>query len=110
MNTMRACLLPALLLLLLSACSMEQIDREWDAWVEDHNQCEVVEDCVLVYPGCPLGCYTAVNAEHEDEAARLADDLIARWSMGARDCAYDCTSAEVDCVEDVCEAIQTDEF
>ena len=97
-------------LLLASACSIEQIDREWDGWVDDHSQCEVTEDCVLVYPGCPLGCSSGVNAEYEDEANRLAEDLINRWSMGTRDCAYDCISSEVECVDDRCEVIQSEEF
>lgn len=109
MKLIRATLVFAALLLVCS-CSMEQIDRQWDTWVDEHNMCEVVQDCVLVYPGCPLGCYAGVSVEHEDEANRLADDLINRWSMGTRDCAYDCISAEVECVDQVCEVIQTEEF
>ena len=105
-----ATLLLAAAVLFGSACSMEQIDREWDSWVGEHDQCEVIEDCVLVYPGCPLGCYAAINGEHEAEANRLADDLINRWSMGTRACAYDCISAEAECVDDRCEVIQTEEF
>ena len=111
MQTMiRTTLLLTAAVLFASGCSMEQIDAEWDTWVDGHNQCEQTADCALVYPGCPLGCYAGVAAEYEDEAARLADDLINRWSMGTRNCDYDCISAEVECVEERCEVIQTEEF
>jgi hypothetical protein len=110
MQTMIRTTFLAAVLLFVSACSMEQIDREWHGWVEGHSQCEVVQDCVQVYPGCPLGCSAGVSVEHEDEANRLADDLIARWSMGIQDCAYDCVATELDCVEERCEVVQADEF
>lgn len=100
----------ALALSCASGCSMEQVDARWEDWVQRHNECELPQDCVLVYPGCPLGCYSAVNAEHEEDAYRVADELVRQWSMGTRGCAYDCISAEVDCVDLRCEVIPTEDY
>ena len=81
-------------LLALVGCVTEQgIQDRWDAWVEDHGACEVPEDCAVVYPGCPLGCYEAVAAEHAAEAEEVADRLIRRYELGGRACAYDCVEA-----------------
>ena len=78
-------------LLLLVACATEEgIQARWDSFVEDHRACETAEDCVLVYPGCPLGCYEAVAAEHAEEAEVYADRLIGRYEAFGRSCAYDC--------------------
>ena len=77
--------------LLLSGClSFDAAGERWDAWVDEHNSCEIADDCVVVYTSCPLGCWTTVNASFEDEAHEVADDLVRRVEAGGANCAYDC--------------------
>lgn len=78
----------------VGAClSMDGAKDRWLAWVADHDDCEVADDCVVVYTECPLGCWSAVNAEYEAEAQREADDLVQAYERGGRACAYDCLAA-----------------
>jgi hypothetical protein len=69
-----ACLL-ALGAAVLAACapSEEEIQREFDDVVAGANACETADECVLVYPDCPLGCFVAVNAANADEVDAKAD-------------------------------------
>lgn len=94
-------------LLPLAGClSSDAAGDRWDDWVDEHNSCEAPEDCVVVYPGCPLGCGSAVNADYEDEANDKADDLVSRYEMPGRSCDYDCMADRgADCVDSVCEVI-----
>jgi len=92
-----------LMVVLLAAtgcASEERIQDQWDDWVDENNTCEVADDCALVYPGCPLGCFTAVSADAVDAADEKADDLIRRYELGGRACDYDCMAAG----EPVCDA------
>lgn len=88
--------------LALSGCSDEKVTEQWDAWVEDNNTCEAVDDCELVYPGCPLGCASAVNVDAVDEAYEKSDALVRRYEFGGRSCDYDCAAAEVACDAGTC--------
>lgn len=85
----RALLLAAVV---LAGCpsSEERIQTRWDAFVAENNTCEVDADCAAVYPGCPLGCATAIRADAVEAGAEVADDLIRRYERGGRSCAYDC--------------------
>lgn len=84
----------ALCALALVACVTEEgIQERWDAWVDDHDACEVADDCGLVYPGCPLGCYDTVHVDFVEEAEAEADRLITRWERGGRACDYGCMEA-----------------
>lgn len=81
------------LLLLVACASEEDVQAQWQEFLADHRACEVDEDCVLVYPGCPLGCYDTVAAEHAEEAEETADRLIRRYETFGRSCSYDCIAA-----------------
>ena len=81
-------------LFLLAGCmTADGAQERWDSWVQEHNQCDVPEDCTLVYPSCPLGCFEAVSTEFADEARDTADRLIARYERGGVTCDYDCIEA-----------------
>ncbi len=72
---------------------------EFERWVRHHNSCEVVEDCVVIEPGCPLRCYEAVNAAHVDEAYRQAREARRHYQK----CWYDCVwMAELVCDDGTC--------
>lgn len=92
-------------LLLLAGClSSEGASEQWAAWVDDHNACEQVSDCVIVYTECPLGCASAVHADFEDEAEEEADRLVRRYESGGRSCAYDCREpGDLVCEADGCQ-------
>lgn len=62
-----------------------------EARVEDRldeaNYCESADECVEVYPGCPLGCVRLVNEAEVGDVQALID----RYHRQHRDnCAYDC--------------------
>lgn len=92
------------ILTLWAGClSMEGADRRWEEWVAEHDDCAAPEDCVVVYTECPLGCWTAVAAEHEQAAIDEAESLVAAVERGGRSCAYDCLVAgEPECVDGAC--------
>ena len=76
--------LVALALGLLLACVTEERVEER---IDDANYCDVVDECVAIYPGCPLGCVRLVNRVEESDVL----DLIDRYHRQHRDnCAYDC--------------------
>ena len=92
------------ILLLATGCLSDQAaQQQWDAWVDDHNSCSVVEDCVEIYPGCPLGCGTPVSAEYKDEALAKSKKLLAAYEFGGTRCDYDCIeSPPLVCEDQVC--------
>jgi hypothetical protein len=76
-----------LVVVLAAGCLTEEaVEAEFD----DANYCESSDECVVLYPGCPLGCWTAVNEAEEDRIADLIDDFFAQQT-GA-ECAYDCAA------------------
>lgn len=99
-----------LALLSLSACvpSEADIQEEWDQFVDQNNSCETVADCVMVSPGCPLGCGTAVSADAETAARELGETLISRYERGGQECMYDCMALELACESQTCQAVVPD--
>lgn len=99
-----------LALLSLSACvpSESELQEEWDQFVSQNKSCETVDDCAMIYPGCPLGCGTAVSADAETEARELGESLISRYERGGQECMYDCLSLELACESGTCEAVAAD--
>jgi len=57
--------------------------------IEVAGYCSEDSDCVVIYPGCPLGCYAAVNrAEVETVEAK-----IERYhNQQSNECLYDCAA------------------
>lgn len=95
--------------LCLSACdppTEEAIQEEFDQAVAASNDCVTDGDCVLVHPGCPLGCGAAVNVEHQDEISLLADRLIFEWQLGGRTCDYGCPYLAAVCIGGTCAAVE----
>ena len=94
------------ILLVLMGCGEEAVQRAWDEYVSDNNACEVDEDCGVVYPGCPLGCATAVRADVLDDARDRAEELIRRYERFGRSCIYDCLGdLGATCDGGVCEVV-----
>lgn len=102
--------LSLLVLLSLCACSVSESDvqEEWDQFVSQNKSCETVDDCRMIYPGCPLGCGTAVSADAETEAGELGESLISRYERGGQECMYDCLSLDLACESGTCEAVAAD--
>lgn len=102
--------LSLLALLSLAACapSEAQIEAQWDEFLSENQSCETVDDCVIVYPGCPLGCGSAVSVGAEEEARELADSLVNRYSRLHGECMYDCMGVEAECNAGACEAVPAD--
>ena len=93
------------LVLVLPACSPSEVDiqKAFEERVAQSQHCESASECTLIYPGCPLGCFVAVNVDEADALADYASELIADYESGGVACNYGCIGApEVDCVEQVC--------
>src|SRR5215207_2047089 len=93
----------ALLLVALAAAacgrSQEDIEAEWDETVAGANACQSAADCVLVSPGCPLGCFAAVNSSKKAEVEAKAADLVDEYESGGMACAYSCIApGPLECV------------
>lgn len=86
---------------MLTAClSFEQAGNRWQDFVLENQDCDVAEDCAIVYPGCPLDCATPIRAEALDEAENVADRLIRRYELPGRMCAFDCVAFD----DPICDA------
>ena len=96
-------------LLLVFACSPseDEIREEFDAEVAASRACEQQSDCVVLSPGCPLGCWVVVSTAARERVARKARELIEDYESGGATCEYDCTEAPaVACSAGVCSAIE----
>lgn len=79
-------------LLLISCASEESLQSDWDAFTAEHQTCEVDEDCILVYPGCPLPCVDVISSDAVTEATQLANELVAKYEKLGRNCQYECAA------------------
>ena len=85
------------------ARSEEDIQQEFDEVIAASNDCSDASECTLVYPGCPLGCFVAVNTSKETEVEEKAAELIKSYESGGRACAYDCIApGPLECVSGKC--------
>jgi hypothetical protein len=66
------------------------IQSDFRSYVTSRNQCKVADDCVLVSPGCPLGCSVPVARDHKAAVEAKAHELIKSYERGGRACAYAC--------------------
>lgn len=66
------------------------LQAEFDAFVAQHNSCTSDADCTLVDPGCPLGCYAAVNLESVGATEAKAQELVDEYQSSGQACNYDC--------------------
>src|SRR4051794_12059116 len=71
----------------------DEARAEFQSFVETVNQCQVVTDCVVVAPGCPLACTVAVRLDQKKATEQKARELIGEYERGGRSCAYDCAPA-----------------
>lgn len=88
------------IVVLTSACvSEEEVEDEMSA----ANYCENVDECVEIFPGCPLGCWEFVNAAEEERIRDLIDKYFDQQS--GETCLYDCAGhGEVACTDGRCVA------
>lgn len=80
----------------LSACTPteEQVNADFDDALASTPDCTTDEECVVIYPGCPLACFTAVHRDEEQAMKDVAADLIEAYEAGGQACAYDCLQPE----------------
>lgn len=96
-------LLQSLAILLMSCVSQRALQEEWEAFAAEHRDCEVDEDCLLVYPGCPIACVDVIALSAAEEANQLAIELHTRADKGGRDFRCECAaSGEAICDEGTC--------
>jgi hypothetical protein len=95
--------LPVVAFVAACGASEEDVQREFDEFVAERNRCSADTECVLVFPGCPLGCFVAVNAQFEAVVAAKAEDLIDDYERGGTRCDYGCVQAgAVVCLDGRC--------
>ncbi|WP_437307122.1 hypothetical protein [Sorangium sp. So ce388] len=86
------------------AKSEEEIREEFDVIVADSNACNDVSECVYASPGCPLGCWVAVNSAKKAYVEEQARALIEDFESGGRSCQYECAvQGPIECTEGRCQ-------
>lgn len=77
-------------------------ERGVEEALEDANYCDTADECVEVFPGCPLGCWAFVNEAELDDIQKKID----RYHDQHRDnCIYDCAGhGPIRCEEGRCVA------
>ena len=89
----------------LAGCapSAEEIQEEFEEYVDGVNACSVATECAVVMPGCPLGCGVAVRVDQVAAVERKADELIGDYVSGGQVCIYTCPApGAVECVGGRC--------
>lgn len=79
------------------------IQNNFTQEVDRSNSCATDNDCVLVYPGCPLGCGVAVNVGAEEKVRNLAAEIIDSHNKNNPACAYSCMALYTVCYIDTCQ-------
>lgn len=84
--------------------SEEDVQQEFTEFVAESNACQKASECVLVGPGCPLGCFVAVNSEKKAEVEAKARELVEDYESVGQSCAYDCAApGPIECVAGHCD-------
>jgi len=79
------------MLLWLAGCvSLVETQTQWQAYLDVLPACEIDEDCAIIEPGCPLGCYESVPAGFQGEAQSIAEGLADDYRGFLRPCVYEC--------------------
>jgi hypothetical protein len=96
--------------LVVAGCapSADDVKEEFDEFLSTRNRCTSVDDCVLVSPGCPIGCQVGVNKAYAAEVKAKAEELVEDYESGGQSCAYDCIAAEPACEGGRCQAVPLD--
>jgi hypothetical protein len=88
------------------APSAEEVQREYDAYVSARNACSVDSDCAIVFPSCPLGCYTAVAVQYQAAVESKARELVDEYESQGQKCYYDCQAVQgAVCTSGNCEVV-----
>jgi hypothetical protein len=98
-----ALLLPTGAYAIKSECMIQQ--RRLNTTIEASHACKQDSDCVILSPGCELGCALAVNA---NSAATLRGDT-AMYAQNCSRCTTECPqedlAAKAKCQSGICTAI-----
>ena len=85
------------------AKSEEEIQEEFDAIIAQSNACDDVSQCVYASPGCPLGCFVAVNSAKKAYVEEEARALIEDTDASGRTCLEGCpVPGSLECTEGRC--------
>jgi hypothetical protein len=75
------------------APSEEEVQREFEDFVETRQACAEDSNCAVVSPGCPLGCFVFVEQSQVSAVEQKARELIDEYESGGRRCDYGCVAA-----------------
>ncbi len=82
-------------------------EEDVEAAIEDAGYCTESSECVVIYPGCPLGCYAAVNTA---EVGAIEKKIEKFHKQQGSECLYDCaTHADPFCENGQC-IVEADEL
>lgn len=97
------------LLALLAACgghrSEADIRADFASYLGGRRACDGDAACVLVSPGCPLGCSVAVNRAHADEVEAYGRALVREYERRGQRCDYDCAPTAARCEGGSCTVV-----
>lgn len=86
-----------------SAPSAEEIQSIFEQEVALASTCSADSECVVINPGCPLGCGTAINVNEKENIEAYASELIIQYESGGENCAYGCVAQYAVCNMNKCE-------
>ena len=72
-------------------------------FVQQRNDCESDEECVLVGDGCAAGCGVPVNREHATEVEERADALNEAYARQGTSCNFLCAPESAHCAAGRCD-------
>jgi cytoskeletal protein RodZ len=79
------------------------IETKYQSAVARSNACQKATDCAVISPGCPLGCWSAVNAANAGQILHVAEQLRNEQKKPIGNCMYKCTAKpEPNCVNGQC--------
>jgi len=89
----------------LFAPSEEDVQAEFNDYVNGANSCTSVDQCAFASAGCPLGCAVPVRKDRVADVENKARELIDDYESGGRRCDYECVAApELACTAGRCRA------
>jgi hypothetical protein len=72
---------------------LEALRKQFEDYVETVNACVSDNECTVIFPDCPLGCFVAVPEARRAEIEAKAQSMLTAFGGGRTVCAYNCAAS-----------------